>query len=136
MNTATEVVAPRMHALQKLEKSLKRLDLSWKVIETTARVVSPPESVGFIATLEHTRSAFGQLAAEMVEQIAQTHWANCQHDLASRAQVAIDILVRNLFERTADVGFIATDAPLVGFVLAPEQRSRDRLQARLTEYRN
>jgi chemotaxis signal transduction protein len=136
MNTATQVVAPRMQALQKLEKSLKRLDLSWKVIETTARVVSPPESVGFIATLEHTRAAFSRLATEMVEQIAQTHRANCQHDLAARAQVAIDILVRNLFERTADVGFIATDAPLVSFVQAPTNRAGDRLHARLTEYRN
>jgi chemotaxis signal transduction protein len=136
MNTAKEVVAPRMQALQKLEKSLKRLDLSWKVIETTARVVSPPESAGFIATLEHTRAAFSQLSGEMVEQIAKTHMANCQHDLASRAQVAIDILVRNLFERTADVGFIATDAPLVNFVLAPADHSRERLHARLTEYRN
>ena len=72
MSLATPVVAPRMQALQKLEKSFKRLDLSWKVIETTARVVSPPESFGFTSTLEHTRLAFGQLATEMVEQLAQT----------------------------------------------------------------
>ena len=31
-------------------------------------------------------------------------------DIAAR--YAIDILVRNLFERTADVGFLATDADL------------------------
>ena len=136
MNTAKQVVAPRLQSLQKLEKSLKRLDLSWKLIETTARVVSPPESVGFIATLEHTRSAFSQLSDELVEQIAQAHMANWEHDLASRAQVAIDILVRNLFERTADVGFIATDAPLVSFVLAPTDSARAQLHARLTEYRN
>ena len=80
MNTATEVVAPRMQALQKLEKTLKKLDLSWKVIETTARVVSPPQVAGYIATLEHTRLAFSQLAAEMVEQIAHTHLQNCRHE--------------------------------------------------------
>jgi hypothetical protein len=125
-----------MLSLQKLEKSLKRLDLSWKVIETTARVVSPPGATGFIATLEHTRSAFSRLAAEMVEQIAQTHLANCRHDLAARAQVAIDILVRNLFERTADVGFIATDGPLVSFVMNPQPHDAPALHARLTEYRN
>jgi hypothetical protein len=136
MNAATHLVAPRMLSLQKLEKSLKRLDLSWKVIETTARVVSPPESVGFVATLEHTRLAFSRLASEMVEQIALTHLQNCQHDLASRAQVAIDILVRNLFERTADVGFIATDGPLVSYVLAPDAAAASGLHARLIEYRN
>lgn len=135
MNTATEVVAPRMQALQKLEKTLKKLDLSWKVIETTARVVSPPQVAGYIATLEHTRLAFSRLASEMVEQIAQTHLENCTHDLASRAQVAIDILVRNLFERTADVGFIATDGPLVGFALEPTDSARGRLHARLNAYR-
>jgi ribosomal protein S7 len=135
MNTATEIVAPRMQALQKLEKTLKKLDLSWKVIETTARVVSPPQVAGYIATLEHTRLAFSQLAAEMVEQIALTHLHNRQHDLGARAQVAIDILVRNLFERTADVGFIATDAPLVAYVLAPEAGAQGRLHARLNEYR-
>jgi chemotaxis signal transduction protein len=72
----------------------------------------------------------------MVEQIAQTHLGNCQHDLTARAQVAIDILVRNLFERTADVGFIATDAPLVHYVMAPNDRGSAKLHARLTEYRN
>jgi ribosomal protein S7/chemotaxis signal transduction protein len=90
---------------------------------------------GYIATLEHTRLAFSQLAAEMVEHIAQTHMQNCQHDLGARAQVAIDILVRNLFERTADVGFIATDAPLVAFVQAPDSGAQGRLHARLNEYR-
>ncbi len=135
MTNATDIVAPQMRALQKLEKTLKRLDLSWKVIETTARVVCPPESAGFIATLEHTRSSFSLLAGEMVEQIAATHLRNCQHDLASRAQVAIDILVRNLFERTADVGFIATDGPLVAFAQEPNAQATPQLHARLQEYR-
>jgi hypothetical protein len=124
-----------MQSLQKLEKTLKKLDLSWKVIETTARVVSPPQVAGYIATLEHTRLAFSQLAAEMVEKIAHTHLQNCQHDLNARAQVAIDILVRNLFERTADVGFIATDAPLVSYAQAPDPGAQGRLHARLNEYR-
>ena len=97
MNTATEIVAPRMQSLQKLEKTLKKLDLSWKVIETTARVVSPPQVAGYIETLEHTRLAFSQLAREMVEQMALTHLQNGERDLASKAQVAIDMLVRNLF---------------------------------------
>ena len=136
MTTAKDIVAPRMQGLQKLEKALKKLDLSWKLIETTARVVSPAESAGYIATLEHTRLAFSRLASDMVAQIAQTHWQNCQHDLAARAQVAIDILVRNLFERTADVGFIATDGPLLDFVLAPEASAAAALQDRLAAYRD
>lgn len=135
MESAYDIVAPQMRSLQKLERTLKRLDMSWKVIETTARIVCPGESAGFIATLEDTRASFGVLAREMVAQIATTHLANRQRDLASRAQVAIDILVRNLFERTADVGFIATDAPLVSFVQAPQANSATAMRARLAEYR-
>ena len=135
MTQISDVVVPRMQALQRLEKSFKRLNLSWKVIETTARVVSPAETAGFIGTLEHTRAAFSQLALEMVEQIGATCLANCQRDLESRAQVAIDILVRNLFERTADVGFIATDKPLVDFVLEPDVAAATALHSRLQEYR-
>ena len=29
--------------------------------------------------------------------------------LRSKSQIAIDVLVRNLFERTADIGFLSTD---------------------------
>ena len=33
-------------------------------------------------------------------------------ELGTRAQIAIDILIRNLFERTADVGFLAEDGAI------------------------
>ncbi len=34
-----------------------------------------------------------------------------------RGQVAVDILILNLFERTADIGFLATDRDLRLFLL-------------------
>ena len=134
-----DVVAPQMRSLQKLEAALQRLDLRWEVIDTTARIVCPGEAAGFLHTLDQTRTAFATLAQEMVEHIATTHLSNRLGDLASRAQVAIDILVRNLFERTADVGFIATDGPLVAFVeSAGDSADPDTatlLRRRLQEYR-
>ncbi|MFA9238639.1 MAG: hypothetical protein ACEQSQ_01970 [Candidatus Paceibacteria bacterium] len=33
-----------------------------------------------------------------------------------KSQVAIDILIRNLFERTADIGFLATDDDIRNFI--------------------
>ena len=134
-----DIVAPQMRSLQKLEAALQRLDLRWEVIDTTARIVCPGEAAGFLHTLDQTRTAFATLAQEMVEHIATTHLSNRLGDLASRAQVAIDILVRNLFERTADVGFIATDGPLVAFVeSAGDSADPDTatlLRRRLQEYR-
>ncbi|WP_426305598.1 chemotaxis protein CheW [Acidovorax facilis] len=134
-----DIVAPQMRSLQKLEAALQRLDLRWEVIDTTARIVCPGEAAGFLHTLDQTRTAFATLAQEMVEHIATTHLSNRMGDLASRAQVAIDILVRNLFERTADVGFIATDGPLVAFVEAAgvqgDPDTATLLRQRLQEYR-
>jgi len=51
------------------------------------------------------------------------------------AQYVIVIVMRNLFERTADVGFLATDRELCTFV-AGLHDDRDMICARLTAYRN
>ena len=59
--------------------------------------------------LSGTRQAFESLAADLVTQLeAETH-KKALLAVRARAQVTIDILVRNLFERTADIGFLAAD---------------------------
>ena len=58
----------------------------------------------------------------------------------ARAQVVIDILVRNLFERTADVGFLAADDAIRSYAAASTQDSETKsadartMQRRLAEY--
>jgi hypothetical protein len=54
----------------------------------------------------------------------------------SKAQAAVDILVRNLYERTADVGFLATDDDIRHFVSKPSGSGEDLLSItdRLREY--
>lgn len=47
----------------------------------------------------------------------------------------IDIVVRNLFERTADVGFLAMDEAIRQFILAGPQGDRHAIVARLDAYR-
>src|SRR5260370_13672511 len=57
--------------------------------------------------LSNTREAFESLAADLVTHLeTETHKKSLLAARA-RAQVVIDILVRNLFERTADVGFLS-----------------------------
>jgi chemotaxis signal transduction protein len=59
--------------------------------------------------LSGTRQAFESLASDLVTQLeAETH-KKALLAIRARAQVTIDILVRNLFERTADIGFLAAD---------------------------
>jgi chemotaxis signal transduction protein len=59
--------------------------------------------------LSGTRQAFESLAADLVTHLAAETHKKALLAAKARAQVAIDILVRNLFERTADIGFLAED---------------------------
>src|SRR5690554_2614998 len=73
------------------------------------------------------RSDFNELAAELLDQLARELRKKAVRSLGSDARVAIDILVRNLFERTADIGFLATDEDVRAFA---EDVGRDAHTAR------
>ena len=58
------------------------------------------------------RTDFKDLADVLLTQLAQELRKKAVLGLHSNARVAIDILIRNLFERTADIGFLATDSSI------------------------
>ena len=62
--------------------------------------------------LSGTRQAFESLAADLVTHLETETHKKALLAARARAQVVIDVLVRNLFERTADVGFLAADPTL------------------------
>src|ERR1700758_1520049 len=65
--------------------------------------------------LSNTREAFESLAADLVTHLEHEIHRKALLAARARAQVAINILVRNLFERTADIGFLAEDAAIRDF---------------------
>jgi chemotaxis signal transduction protein len=86
------------------------------------------------------RTDFKDLAEVLLTQLAQELRKKAVLSLRSDARVAIDILIRNLFERTADIGFLATDSEIRAFAEAAERdpagaaEQRGALQARFDEY--
>ncbi len=54
------------------------------------------------------RTDFNALAEVLLGQLASELYNKAVLSLKSTARIAIDILIRNLFERTADIGFLAT----------------------------
>lgn len=83
------------------------------------------------------RQAFAELADGLLGQLADEHFRKAVLGLESSARAAIDVMVRNLYERTADIGFLATDADIVAFAQAASESdlsARERLQARFAEY--
>lgn len=59
--------------------------------------------------MSSTRQAFAALTAGLLNNLGLETRRKLVAEMKSRAQVAVDIMVRNLFERTADIGFLATD---------------------------
>jgi chemotaxis signal transduction protein len=84
--------------------------------------------------LSNTREAFESLAADLVTHLEKETHRKALLAARARAQVVIDILVRNLFERTADVGFLAADDAIRSYARQPLDSSTRAMQRRLAEY--
>ena len=59
--------------------------------------------------MKETRQAFNRLTAGLLHNLGNETLKKTALEMKSKAQVAVDIMIRNLFERTADIGFLATN---------------------------
>ncbi|HEY0822063.1 MAG TPA: chemotaxis protein CheW [Rhizobacter sp.] len=126
-----------MRRVQVAERDLCDLSVLWQMIETSAAISCPEEVSSLMPTLVNTRERFDAMRSRLVDRMVDENRAALGDDLGARAQCAIDILVRNLYERTADVGFLATDGPVADFCAADagtRAAQRESLRARLREY--
>jgi len=130
-------VIPYMRRVQAVERDLRELGLLWQMIESAAAISCPEDVQTILPTLVQTRERFDELQRRVVRSLAEENLAQLQDELAAKAQCAIDILIRNLFERTADVGFLATDDVIRAFCATPHADRpalRPALRERLREY--
>jgi chemotaxis signal transduction protein len=120
-----------MQEVDEYREELRLLQGTWDNLALLGHLSGTRIEIGAV------RSEFSSLTAKLVHQLGDEQRRKVALEAQSKAQVAIDILVRNLFERTADIGFLATDAELRAFVdAAPDARERTRaaLVARFHDY--
>jgi chemotaxis signal transduction protein len=137
MDTTPEEVSACMHRVQQAERDLRELGTVWRTIEAAAAISCPEEVAPILPTLVSTRERFESLQQRLIGDMAAESMAALGDELTAKAQCAVDILVRNLFERTADVGFLATDDVVRQFCsLGSPQREAgcEAMVARLREY--
>ena len=130
---------PHMRRVLAAERDLHDLTLLWQLIEASSAISCPQESASILPTLSETRVRFKDLQDRLVTQLASENLAELGDELASVGQCTIDILVRNLFERTADVGFLATDDNLRDFCALDDggrSKALPQVRRRLGEYRD
>src|SRR5258706_3000891 len=135
---ATDELIPYMRRVQAVEREMREIGLLWQMIESSAAISCPLDVQTILPTLVATRQRFDELQRRLVLALAAENLAQLQDELAAKAQCTIDILIRNLFERTADVGFLATDEVIRAFCVAGAQQRADlatAMRQRLHEYR-
>lgn len=81
--------------------------------------------------MRNTKEQYGQTQEHLVEAVLVEMSKKIISQLFDTAKFTINILKRNLFERTADVGYLATDSEIIRFLKhASEQLSDEEQQAR------
>ena len=125
---------PYMRDVSRCEQSLRELNLMWRMIESSAKMNCPVEAKAILPTMAATRAGFNRLEQELVSSLVREKVSNVLEEIGTKAQYVIDIVVRNLYERTADVGFLATDRELCAFVAGiHDDRDMIRAPARLSQ---
>lgn len=120
------------------KEQLKIFDRQWVRITLTGKINSNRVASTLIDFMEGTQNKFLSLQENLIDTLACKNCDKVLQEMQGLSQVAIDILKRNLYERTADVGFLATDDDIVGFLLreSPDAEAVERIRERLQAYRD
>ena len=93
--------------------------------------------------MSEIKNNFSSLSSELINHLALELLDKSINEMNFKAQVTIDLLIRNLFERTADIGFFATDEDVRNFLInhnlkytANYQDDFKNMKSRFLEYIN
>lgn len=125
-----------MPQVNEYQEELKSLRSWWNIVSLIGKVNCDKASGNVLLEMEDTQKKFSELQKTLVHHLILENLQKIILNDSSIAQVSIDILIRNLFERTADVGFLATDDDIRCFLLNRDKTEKDQkfIIKRLQEY--
>lgn len=134
--TIRDLYYPFMRQVKEYDDTLLSLGDWWQYITLIGRVNSQSLSTTLIEDMVASQSHFRALQVDLIDNLVEENVRKQKLDCDARAQVAIDVLNRNLFERTADVGFLAKDEDIRAFLREPSSSEEHRkiIIERLNEY--
>lgn len=125
-----------MPVVKSFEGRLASLNDWWGKITLIGKINSHNVATTILDDMSRTQIKFGELQKQLTRNLLVENLQKLVLDNSSKAQVAIDLLIRNLFERTADVGFLATDDDIRVFLGSEDVSSEQTqfIENRLREY--
>lgn len=123
----------RMVGLNNYRAEVSNLQAVWDSLSLLAQLS------GTGTDMSVTRRSFTSVSDNVLSDLANEMLKKTVNDLASKAYVIINIVIRNLFERTADIGFLSTDNDIRAFLnkfYQDEATDQDtqKLKTRFEEY--
>ena len=96
--------------VDKYREELGRLSSSWDILALLGQL-------GDInIDIDKTKENFLNLTSTLLNHLSEETLKKVSQEMKFKSQVVIDVLIRNLFERTADIGFLSTDDDIRFFI--------------------
>ena len=96
--------------VEKYREELGRLSSSWDIFALLGQLGDINIDIG------KTKDNFLNLTSTLLNHLSEQTIKKVTQEMKFKSQVAIDIVIRNLFERTADIGFLSTDDDIRNFI--------------------
>ena len=115
--------------IEQQNKLLQKISLTGKI-----NAFGPSENL--FETMNEALGKFLSFKDDLIDALVLEQKNKVLGELGLKSQLAIDVLKRNLFERTADVGFLATDGEIIKFLNDNQtlEYIKDRLEAYVQKY--
>ena len=108
-----ENIAPyikHMKSVEDYRENLQLLEKSWDNLTIMGQLG------GNNIDMNSTKKSFANLTEQLLNHLGIETIKKTSRQMQAKAQIAVDIVIRNLFERTADIGFLATDDEIRDFL--------------------
>lgn len=125
---------PHMSGVLHYEQKLTELDNWWSKVSLIGKINSLRLGSTILDNMDQTKKRFTELQQILIDNLLLEQTKKTLLTDQACSQIAIDILIRNLFERTADIGFLATDSQIRGFLANPDAEAAAALQQHLAAY--
>ncbi|RCX08013.1 cache domain-containing protein [Marinomonas foliarum] len=125
-----------IRGIDKYDQTLHSLSSWWGKISLIGKINSLEVASTILEDMDHTLDQFHHLQKRLIESLTNEQARKVVTQDLARCQMAIDVLIRNLFERTADIGFLSADYDVVQFLKNNDIKEEDKdfLRLRLQAY--
>lgn len=98
------------------DSQLSHLDNWLAIIALVGKVASRSSANGVLDNVSVIQESFRILRVQLATALTEEYAREYEMVLGGRASIAVDMLVRNLFERSADIGFLSTDVAICAYM--------------------